>query len=182
MARIFRVVFYSPLISNIKNTTYTNSRIDDKTLCSHPGAVSFTLKTPDLVAEAGIKYYCDWYHDDQPLPLRTKHGPLVTVPYTMDLNDSVLSLKQHEGADFVTMIKDTFDTLYAEGAESGRVMCIALHPYIMGQPHRIAYLDEALSYILSHDGVWKAKGDEIADWYAEHCTEHYEAQLGKTDR
>ena len=144
-------------------------------------AVSFTLNTPDLVAEAGIRYYCDWYHDDQPLPLLTEHGPLVTVPYSMDLNDSVLTLKQHEGADFVTMIKDTFDTLYAEGEESGRVMCIALHPYIMGQPHRISHLDEALGYILSHDGVWKAKGDEIADWYVEHCTEHYGAHLGGGD-
>lgn len=142
-------------------------------------AVSFTLNTPDLVAEAGIKYYCDWYHDDQPLPLRTKHGPLITVPYTMDLNDSVLSLKQYEGAEFVEMIKDTFDTLYAEGADSGRVMCIALHPYIMGQPHRIAHLDAALEYILSHDGVWKATGEEIADWYLENCQEHMAAHTGE---
>lgn len=143
-------------------------------------AVSFTLNTPDLVAEAGIKYYCDWYHDDQPLPLRTKHGPLITVPYAMDLNDSVLSLKQYEGAEFVEMIKDTFDTLYAEGADSARVMCIALHPYIMGQPHRIAHLDAALEYILSHDGVWKATGEEIADWYLENCQEHMAAHTGES--
>ncbi len=142
-------------------------------------AVSFTLNTPDLVAEAGIKYYCDWYHDEQPLPMRTKHGPLITVPYTMDLNDSVLSLKQYEGAEFVEMTHDTFDTLYAEGAESGRVMCIALHPYIMGQPHRIAHLDAALEYILSHDGVWKATGEEIADWYLENCQDHMAAQTGE---
>ncbi len=142
-------------------------------------AVSFTLNTPDLVAEAGIKYYCDWYHDEQPLPLRTKHGPLITVPYTMDLNDSVLSLKQYEGEEFVQMIKDTFDTLYAEGAESARVMCIALHPYIMGQPHRIAHLDAALDYILSHDGVWKATGEEIADWYLENGGDHMAAHTGK---
>ena len=63
----------------------------------------------------------------------------------------------------------------------GRVMGIALHPYIMGQPHRISHLDEALGYILSHDGVWKTKGDEIADWYIEHCTEHYGAHLGGGD-
>jgi allantoinase len=142
-------------------------------------AVSFTLNTPDLVAEAGIKYYCDWYHDDQPLPMKTKSGQLVTVPYTMDLNDSVLSLKQYEGAEFVQMIKDTFDTLYAEGADSGRVMCIALHPYIMGQPHRIAHLDAALEYILSHDGVWKATGEEIADWYLENGGDHMAAHLGE---
>jgi peptidoglycan/xylan/chitin deacetylase (PgdA/CDA1 family) len=98
----------------------------------------------------------------------------------MDLNDSVLSLKQHEGAEFVEMIKDTFDTLYAEGADSGRVMCIALHPYIMGHPHRIAHLDAALEYILSHDGVWKATGEEIADWYLENCQEHMAAHTGES--
>jgi len=141
-------------------------------------AVSMTLNTPDLVAEAGIKYYCDWYHDDQPLPMRVKAGRLVTVPYSMDLNDSVLHLRQHEGAEFDQMIRDTFDTLYAEGAESGRVMCIALHPYIMGQPHRIAHLDAALGYILGHDGVWKATGEEIADWYLENCGEHMAAVGG----
>ncbi|MFT6582391.1 MAG: peptidoglycan/xylan/chitin deacetylase (PgdA/CDA1 family) [Alphaproteobacteria bacterium] len=140
-------------------------------------AVSFTLNTPDLVAEAGIKYYCDWYHDDQPLPMRVKSGQLVTVPYSMDLNDSVLHLKQHEGADFDRMIRDTFDTLYAEGAESGRVMCIALHPYIMGQPHRIKHLDSALGYILSHEGVWNTTGEDIADWYLEHCGDHRTAHL-----
>ena len=48
-----------------------------------------------------------------------------------------------------------FDQLYKEGAESGRVMCIALHPYLIGQPHRIKYLEETLRYILSHDGVWQ---------------------------
>lgn len=142
-------------------------------------AASFTLNTPDLVAEAGIKYYCDWYHDDQPLPIRTRSGSLITVPYTMDLNDSVLTLKQHEGADFVTMIRDTFDTLYAEGADSARVMCIALHPYIMGQPHRIGHLDAALEYILSHDGVWKATGEEIADWYLENGGDHMAAHLAE---
>jgi len=140
-------------------------------------AVSNTLNTPDLVAEAGIKYYCDWYHDDQPLPMRVRSGSLVTIPYTMDLNDSVLTLKQHEGADFDRMIRDTFDTLYAEGAESGRVMCIALHPYIMGQPHRIGHLDAALEYILSHDGVWKPTGEEIADWYIDRCGDHLAAHL-----
>ncbi len=140
-------------------------------------AASYTLRTPDLVAEAGIKYYCDWYHDDQPLPLRVRSGRLITVPYSMDLNDSVLYQQQFEGAEFAQMIRDTFDVLYAEGAESGRVMCIALHPYMMGQPHRIKHLDGALEYILGHDGVWPATGEEIADWYLENCQDHYAAHL-----
>ena len=57
-------------------------------------------------------------------------------------------------------------------------MCFTLHPYIMGQPHRIRHLDEALRYVLSHDGVWQATGEEIADWYYEHCLEPYQAHIG----
>jgi peptidoglycan/xylan/chitin deacetylase (PgdA/CDA1 family) len=142
-------------------------------------AASFTLNTPDLVAEAGIKFYCDWNHDDQPLPIRVRSGSLITIPYTMDINDSIIYRQQFEGAEFAQMIRDTFDTLYAEGADSGRVMCIALHPYMMGQPHRIDHLDGALEYVLSHDGVWKATGEEIADWYLADCHDHIAAHLGE---
>jgi len=143
-------------------------------------AASNTLNTPDLVAEAGIKYYCDWYHDDQPLPIRVRSGDLITIPYTMDLNDSIIYRQQFEGAEFAEMIRDTFDTLYAEGADSARVMCIALHPYMMGQPHRIKHLDQALDYILSHDDVWAATGEEIADWYLESGRAHMAATSAGT--
>jgi allantoinase len=128
-------------------------------------AASHTLNTPDLVAEAGIKYFCDFYHDDQPTPLRVRSGRLISLPYQMDLNDSNLFAGFGEGEDFARMSKDMFDTLYAEGTGQGRVMCLALHPFIMGRPHRLRYLDEALRYIAEHDGVWFATGEEIADWY-----------------
>ena len=141
-------------------------------------AASHTLNTPDIVAEHGIKYFCDFYHDDQPFPVNVRSGKLITVPYTMDLNDAVVYHHDIEGAEFARMIADEFDTLYREGEQSGRVMCIALHPYMMGQPHRSGHLDEALGYILSHDGVWKATGEEIADWYYEH---YFEAVRGQLD-
>ena len=128
-------------------------------------ALSHTLRTPDLVAEAGIRYYCDLVHDDQPWPVRVRAGRLVTVPYSVDLNDAVAYRQVFEAEDFARMIRDTFDTLWREGAQSGRVMCIAVHPYNMGQPHRIGHLAAALDYILAHDGVWAATGSEIADWY-----------------
>ena len=76
---------------------------------------------------------------------------------------------------FVQICKDQFDVLYEEGAESGRVMCIALHPSMIGQPHRIGYLAEASSYILGHDGVWLTTADEIAEHYLAH---HYDAAVG----
>lgn len=128
-------------------------------------AASFTLNTPDLVAEAGFRYYCDFYHDDQPGRLNTRTGHLVSVPYSMEVNDAIAWRRGDEGEDFERLIRDEFDTLYREGAEHGRVMCIAVHPFIMGQPHRIAHLDRALRYVLGHEGVWRATGDEIARWY-----------------
>jgi allantoinase len=142
-------------------------------------AVSNTLRTPDLVAEAGITYSADFYHDDQPTPLRVRSGRLISVPYTMDLNDAVLYRYDTEGEEFARMITDHFDTLYEEAAESGRVMCIALHPYIYGQPHRIRHLDRALGYIMRHEGVWQATGEEIADWYIAHGLEPYQRHLGQ---
>ena len=128
-------------------------------------AISGTERTPDLMAEAGLIYHTDWMHDDQPVPIKVASGKLVSVPYSIELNDSPLFRTHYEGDDFARMCKDQFDQLYQEGAESGRVMCIALHPFLIGQPHRIQYLDEILDYIMSHDGVWQTTADDIAAYY-----------------
>lgn len=128
-------------------------------------ALSNTVHTPDLLAEAGIKYYCDWLHDDQPFPMQVRSGRLVTIPYTVELNDAPLHVQGHEGDEFERNIRDAFDLLYREGEQSGRVLCVAVHPYISGQPHWIEHLDRALSYVCGHEAVWKATGEEIADWY-----------------
>jgi allantoinase len=140
-------------------------------------AATFTLNTPDLVAEAGIKYYCDWYHDDQPFPMRVRNGRLITIPYQMDINDAMTYRHAIEAAEFAQMVIDHFDCVYAEAAHRPLVMCIALHPYIMGQPHRIRHLERALGYVLSHSGVWAATGEEIADWYIAHGLDALEAHL-----
>ena len=128
-------------------------------------AASNTLNTPDLVAEAGIGYLCDLYHDDQPTPIQVRQGELYSLPYSMEINDSIAWRRGQEGAAFAQKICDEFDTLYAEGAVSGQVMNIAVHPFIMGQPHRIEHLAQALDYVLSHSGVWCATGSEIIASY-----------------
>jgi allantoinase len=132
-------------------------------------AASNTLNTPDLVAEAGISYLCDLYHDDQPTPIKVRRGELHSLPYSMEINDSITWRRGMEGEDFASKIRDEFDTLYAEG---GRVMNIAVHPFIMGQPHRIEHLANALEYVLGHDGVWCARGAEIVD--------HWRGQLSSS--
>ena len=143
-------------------------------------AISGTERTPDLMAEAGLIYHTDWMHDDQPVPINVKSGKLVSVPYSIELNDSSLLRDNHyEGDYFARICKAQFDQLYKEGAESGRVMCIALHPFLIGQPHRIKYLDDILSHIMSHDGVWQTTADDIADYYIENYYDDAVAHAAK---
>jgi allantoinase len=128
-------------------------------------AITNTLNTFDLAAQAGFTYTADLYHDDQPFPLNVKAGRLLSVPYSIDLNDVILHRRGEEIEEFARQIRDHFDTVYAEGAEQGRVMCIALHPFWVGQPHRIRAFRRAMEYILGHPGVWVTTGEKIADWF-----------------
>lgn len=136
-------------------------------------AISNEATTQDLLAEEGLLYTLDLFHDDQPMPVNTRSGKrFVSIPYMMDVNDvPVLNFRNISPQDYLQLIKDHFDQLYEEGAESGTVMCLPLHPYLIGQPHRLWLLDEALKYITSHDGVWLATGREIAKWYTDN---HYD--------
>lgn len=122
--------------------------------------------TPDLLVEAGVKYVCDWVSDDQPFPLKVKNGKLASVPYTQHVNDigMILSLKRSD-QEFCQQICDQFDVLYREGATIPRTMAIALHPFLVGVPHRSKYLEKALSYVASHKDVWFCTADEIYNWY-----------------
>jgi allantoinase len=126
-----------------------------------------TWDTLDLLAAEGGLYVCDWCNDDQPYVMHLDGGRrLVSVPYAQQTNDKPAYERMLVSpGEFRDMICRTFDVLYREGAASGRVMAIALHPYISGMPHRIGALDAALEYICKHDGVWRATGAEIAEHY-----------------
>jgi len=130
-----------------------------------PG-VRMNWDTPDILIDAGCEYYCDFVNDDQPYLMDVDGRRLVNVPYSSEMNDLPAFMRANRTAEeFATMIKRQFDVLYREGAESGRVMCIALHPFLIGVPHRIDALDDALSYICGHAGVWRATASEILDAY-----------------
>jgi peptidoglycan/xylan/chitin deacetylase (PgdA/CDA1 family) len=122
-----------------------------------------TWNTLDYLADEGCLYVADWVSDDQPFFMDISGGKrLVSIPYSYEINDSPFLYTRNGTIDqFVAAIKRQFDTLYAEGAQSGRVMAICLHPYLIGVPHRIAGLAEALDYIAARDGVWFATGEEI---------------------
>ena len=126
-----------------------------------------TWDTLDLLAAEGCEYVCDWTNDDQPYIMTLEGGRrLVSMPYSHEINDKPAFERLHRTADeFREMICRQFDVLYREGAESGRVMAIALHPYLTGVPHRIDAFDAALAYICRHEQVWKATGSEIARHY-----------------
>ena len=125
-----------------------------------------TFETPDILAEEGIEYVCDWCNDDQPYPMKVRSGRLVSIPYTLELNDiTIFAVQHHSSPELYQRARDQFDTLYREGADSARVMAISTHPYITGVPHRIKYFDMALNYIRRFKGVEFMTGSEILDWY-----------------
>lgn len=141
-------------------------------------ALSHSERTIDLFAEAGGLYTCDLFHDDQPTPVNTRSGRrFVSVPYSMELNDTIVYVVNRiEPRRYGEMICRAFDRLYAEGEHSGTVMCLPLHAYQVGHPHRLAAVERALDYICGHDKVWLATGREIARHYLDH---HYDETVSQ---
>jgi peptidoglycan/xylan/chitin deacetylase (PgdA/CDA1 family) len=142
-------------------------------------AGSITRNTMGLAAAAGLNYCADWAIDDQPFPIRVPVGRLIGVPYGFDVNDDGMmalgyGAAGYEAEDFLRVATDQFDTLYTEGSQSGRVMCVGLHGHVFGHPHRIAYLERLIEFLCSHDGVWMTTADEIADYYLDH---YFDAQM-----
>jgi peptidoglycan/xylan/chitin deacetylase (PgdA/CDA1 family) len=120
--------------------------------------------TPDLLKEAGYGYVLDWCHDDQPLWMRTRAGPLLSVPYPQELNDIPAIAVRRTAADtFADMIIDNFDEMLAQSRAQPLVMGIALHAYIVGQPFRLRHLRRALRHIAQHrDVAWLTTAGAIA--------------------
>lgn len=126
--------------------------------------------TPDFLAEAGIEYVSNYAHDELPVPMRVEGGTLLTMPYTLEINDVPTILGKGASAEvFGQMIRDQFDVLYEEAKELPRVMSISIHPFIIGHPFRMKHFEAALGYIAQHDDLWLTTGGEINDWYRASC-------------
>jgi peptidoglycan/xylan/chitin deacetylase (PgdA/CDA1 family) len=129
-------------------------------------ALTETFNTPEILGQLGLTYLLDWCCDDQPFSLNVKSNKMISVPYSIELNDVLLFAgKNLSGDDYFQLIKDQFDVLYEESEDNGQVMCLALHPFIIAQPFRIKYLKKVLQYIAQHEAVWFTTSDEIADHY-----------------
>ncbi|WP_244610554.1 polysaccharide deacetylase family protein [Microvirga pakistanensis] len=129
-------------------------------------ALTESHRTLDILAAAGIRYVADWVNDEQPYRMRVANGEMLSLPYSVEMNDYTAFLEQGlSGEDFAQALRDQFDVLYEDGAGTGRVMSICLHPFLIGHPHRSKHFAEALAHITSRRDVWLATGSEIADWY-----------------
>jgi len=130
---------------------------------------SQSMNTPDLLVENGVRYMCDWINDDMPYNFRTSAGDIVSMPLSTELEDRfIMQANLHSESEYADQVQDAFDYLYAEAVEQGgRMLALSIHPWMLGQPHRIGRLEQVLEYITDHDGVWSASAGEIcAAWQA----------------
>ena len=129
-----------------------------------------TFDTPDILKELGVDYVFDWVLDDLPCWLNTKHGPLLSIPYTLELNDSPLYAGQYmSSSEIYDRLVDTLSVFETELKRQPRVLTLALHPHLIGVPHRFAYLERMLDLLQARDDTTFVVGGQIADWYVSAC-------------
>jgi peptidoglycan/xylan/chitin deacetylase (PgdA/CDA1 family) len=125
-----------------------------------------TPRTPDILAAHGLVFFCDYMNDDQPYLIHTDHGPIVNVPYSIEINDFTFFHRRAMTTwDAARMLKDNFDELYAESAETGKLMNVGLHPHVSGHPHRMPCFREFLEHAQRRDDVWWTTREAVAEWY-----------------
>ena len=129
-------------------------------------ALTHTVRTMNLIAEYGLDYTCDLYHDDRPGRVHTASGDLISMPYSLEVNDHYgFFIYNMSPRDYADALIRQFDRLAREGAASGTVMCIPLHSYLIGQPHRIGAFDRVLQHIAADGRAWITTAGAIADAY-----------------
>lgn len=132
-----------------------------------PG-IGETFDTPDLLKERGVEWLADWFVDDLPCWMRTKNGPMIAMPYTMELNDvPIWAVEKHSSDEMLKRLKTTLTVFETEVKHNPKVVTIALHPHLIGVAHRAYYLAEMLDMLLARDDTIFVTGSEIADWFVE---------------
>lgn len=121
--------------------------------------------TPDILAENGISYFCDWVNDDMPYDFKTKNGILTAMPLSTELEDRFIILNNfHSSEDWADQVEDAFEFLLKESETGGgRILSLNIHPWVLGQPHRIQYLERVLDKLSNHPEVWSASAGAIFD-------------------
>ncbi|SLN10090.1 Peptidoglycan deacetylase [Roseivivax jejudonensis] len=127
--------------------------------------IAESFVTPDLLAEAGYRYTLNWCMDDQPIWMRTRSGPLLSIPYPQEINDIPSIIARNDAAEiFAKMMLEDFEERLAQSRNQSLVMGIALHPYIVGQPYRLRALRRVLDRITAaRDEIWITRARDISD-------------------
>jgi allantoinase len=132
-----------------------------------------TPNTPDLLAERGLQFFCDYMNDEQPYLIQTPSGPIVNVPYSIEINDFTFFHRRAMNTwDAARMLKDQFDQLYEESAESSMLMSVGVHPHVSGHPHRMPCYREFLAHAKQRDDVWWTTREELSSWYLQNHAGH----------
>ncbi|MFA3791199.1 hypothetical protein AB6T38_08770 [Aliiglaciecola sp. SL4] len=139
-----------------------------------------TINTPAILAKEGFTFFCDIMNDDQPFMIQTENGPIVSIPYSNEINDfTILTRRAHTTDEFRDILIDELDQLYLEGAKTGRIMNVGLHPHVSGRAYRIRALREFIEHAKSLPDVWWTTREELADWYQDNYQDHFPNQLEK---
>ncbi|WP_350291527.1 polysaccharide deacetylase family protein [uncultured Croceitalea sp.] len=119
--------------------------------------------TPDILAANGIEYFCDWVNDDMPYNFKTKNGTLTAMPLSTELEDRFIILNNlHSAEDWANQVEDAFEFLLKESKTSGgRILSLNIHPWVLGQPHRIQYLERVLEKLSDNPEVWSTSASKI---------------------
>lgn len=128
---------------------------------------SQSFNTPELLVANGVEYMCDWINDELPYAFRTPAGEITAMPLSTELEDRfIIQANLHSESEYADQIIDAFDFLHAEATETGggRMLALSIHPWMLGQPHRIGKLEQVLAHIMGHGDVWSASAGEIARW------------------
>jgi allantoinase len=125
--------------------------------------ISNTAVTPDLLQEAGYRYFMDWAMDDQPIWLKTRKGRILSIPYPVEVNDTRgIVWNRYTSAEFADLIIDQFDEMLEQSVRQPLVCPISLHPFVMGRPYRIRQLRRAFKHIVAHrDKIWLTRPRDI---------------------
>ena len=127
-----------------------------------------TDDTPDHLKQQGIDFLHDWTLDDLPNWMRTRHGPMVALPYTLELNDvPTYAIQQSSSDEFLKRLEATLSIYEREAENQARILTLALHPHIIGVPHIAYYFEKALDILVNRDDTVFVTSSEMGDWFIE---------------
>jgi peptidoglycan/xylan/chitin deacetylase (PgdA/CDA1 family) len=122
--------------------------------------------TPEILVGQGVKYVFDWVIDDIPHWMHTQRGPLLSLPYNLEVNDSIIyAVEKHSSEEMFLRLKNTLELFQRESVKYPRVLSLGLHPHLIGVPHRFNSFERMLELLLKTPGVCFMKGQQIFDWY-----------------